>query len=130
MLVYVINLLINYVRSLAFKKTDQPDQLRGVVYEIPSSDCDQTYVGQTKNSLQTRLKQHRAACRHLQKEKSALAEHCIDHDHRIDWAGAKIVTRQEGWHRRLFEEAFVTSQRHHPLNRTELPLPPVYKKLL
>ena len=106
------------------------DELLGVVYKVPCSDCDRTYIGQTGNSLRTRLQQHRAACRHLQREKSALAEHSIDSDHRINWAEAKVVSRQERWHRRLFEEAFVTHQRSHPLNRCELPLPPVYKKLL
>ena len=63
------------------------------------------YIGQTKNSLRTRLQQHRAACRHLQREKSALAEHSIDLHHHIDWTSAKVVARQQSWRRRLFEEA-------------------------
>ena len=123
---------INKLHSIFGRQKDpvEPDQVCGVVYEIPCSDCDRTYIGQTGNSLRTRLQQHRAACRHLQKEKSALAEHSINNDHRINWAEAKVIARQDRWHRRLFEEAFVTNQRHAPLNRCELPLPPVYKKLL
>ena len=122
----------NKLHSIFGRQKDpvEPDQLLGVVYEVPCSNCDRTYIGQTGNSLRTRLQQHRAACRLLQREKSALAEHAIDEDHRIDWAEAKVVARQQRWHRRLFEEAFVTNQRHHPLNRVELPLPSVYKKLL
>ena len=122
---------INKLRSIFGRQKDpvEPDQARGVVFEVPCSDCDRTYIGQTGNSLRTRLQQHRAACRHMQKEKSALAEHAIENDHRINWAEAKVISRQDQWHRRLFEEAFVTNQRHHPLNRCELPLPSVYKKL-
>ena len=122
----------NKLRSIFGRQKDpiEPDQVLGVVYEVPCSDCDRTYIGQTGNSLRTRLNQHRAAFRLAQKEKSALAEHAIDNDHRIDWAQAKILSRQDRWHRRLFEEAFATNQRSRPLNRCELPLPPVYKKLL
>ena len=67
---------------------------------------------------------------HLQREKSALAEYSIDLHHRIDWTGAKVVARQQGWRRRLFEEAFVTHQRlDTALNKCELSVPAVYKKL-
>ena len=54
-----------------------PNSICGVVSEVSCKDCKCVYVGQTKNSLDTRLSQHRAACRLLQPEKSALAEHSI-----------------------------------------------------
>ena len=66
----------------------------------------------------------------LQREKSTLAEHSLDLHHHIDWTSAKVVARQQGWRRRLFEEAFHTHQRlDTALNRCELALPAVYKKL-
>ena len=122
----------NKLRSIFGYQKDpiEPNQVRGVVYEVPCSDCDRTYIGQTGNSLHTRIKQHRAACRLFQRDKSALAEHSIDLDHRIDWDNAKVVSRQPRWHQRLFEEAFITTKTRDPLNRAELFLPPVYKKLM
>ena len=106
-----------------------PDSVCGVVYEIPCNDCSKKYVGQTGNSLHTRLKQHQAACRLLQPEKSALAQHAIDEGHRIDWSKAKVVERATNWRQRLFKEAFVTARQSDAMNRSELPLPAVYKRV-
>ena len=103
----------------------------GVVYEVPCRDCSKVYVGQTGNSLETRLKQHRAACRLLQVDKSALAQHAIDDDHTINWSEAKVIASETRWRQRLFAEAFHTTKRQdRALNRCELFLPNVYKRLL
>ena len=103
----------------------------GVVYEVPCGDCDRVYVGQAGNSLETRLKQHQAACRLFQTEKSALAEHSIQADHRINWGDAKVVTNETRWRQRLLAEAFHTNMRSdQALNRCDMTLPNVYKRLL
>ena len=108
-----------------------PHKTCGVVYRVPCSDCLKTYVGQTGNSLHTRLQQHRAACRLLQPEKSALAQHSIDHAHRVDWSKAEVVERATNWRQRLFKEAYVTSRvGSDALNRCEQALPAAYKRLL
>ena len=94
--------------------------LSGVVYEIPCKDCECVYVGQTKNSLKTRIAQHQAACRLLQPQKSALAEHSIDRSHRINWAGARILSKEVRWRHRLFLEAAHTHLRPDTaINRCE-----------
>ena len=103
----------------------------GVVYEVPCGDCDKVYVGQTGNSLETRLKQHQAACRSFQIDKSALAEHSVQADHRINWSDAKVVTNETRWRQRLLAEAFhTTKRRNQALNRCDMTLPNVYKRLL
>lgn len=91
----------------------QPDNMCGVVYEIPNVTNKKylhilVYIGQTGNSHQTRLQQHRAACHLLQPEKSAVAQHTIDEAKWIDWAEAKVVERATDWRQQLFKEAFVT----------------------
>ena len=63
------------------------------------------FSGQTKNSLATRLGQHKAVLRLLQPEKSALAEHSINTGHRISWSNPAIVERESRWHPRLFLES-------------------------
>jgi hypothetical protein len=90
----------------------------GVVYEIPCADCEKVYVGQTGNSLATRLQQHRAACRNHQPEKSALAEHSLNVSHRVHWSGARVLAREANWRQRLFLEA-VHTKRRGALNRCE-----------
>ncbi len=92
----------------------------GVVYEIPCTDCEKVYIGQTGNSLDTRLQQHRAACVHHQPEKSALAEHSLNASHRVDWSGARVLSREQQWRRRLLLESIHTKRRTgRTLNRCE-----------
>jgi predicted GIY-YIG superfamily endonuclease len=50
------------------------------VYSMPCA-CIQVYIGQTGRSIETRIKQHN---RHIQlghADKSAMAEHRLNHDH-------------------------------------------------
>jgi len=92
----------------------------GVVYKIPCNDCEQVYIGQTGNSLATRVKQHKAACVHFQPQKSALAEHSLTASHQINWSGACVLSRETRWRQRLFLEAVHTNlQEGLTLNRCE-----------
>ena len=59
----------------------------GVVYEVPCS-CGKVYIGETKRTLETRMKEHRAAA---QLEKSAVAEHARQNGHTIDWSDVRIL---------------------------------------
>ena len=81
------------------------DSRCGEVYNIRCEDCMKVYIGQTKNSLATRLGQHRAALRLMQPEKSALAEHSILTGHKINWSDPRIVEKESRWHQRLFLES-------------------------
>ena len=108
----------------------EPARRCGVVYEVQCADCDKLYVGQTGNSLDTRLRQHRAASRLLQPERSALAQHSIEECHAIDWAGAKVIAKETRWRHRIFQEAFLTQKKgDQAINRCDEFLPCVYKSL-
>ena len=102
----------------------------GVVYRINCKDCMRSYVGQTRNSLATRVGQHRAALRLMQPEKSALAEHALSEGHQIDWSSADILSIENNAHRRLFVEALHTTKTNQPINRCELFIPSLYKSIL
>ncbi len=102
----------------------------GVVYQIACQDCDKRYVGQTQNSLNTRLGQHRAALRLMQAGKSALAEHAIQYGHRIDWSKPTILEREIRWRHRLFLESWHSGRfGDQCLNRCEGSIPSVYRAL-
>ena len=55
-----------------------------VVHRIPCS-CGEDYIGETMRRLETRVKEHRHACRKGALEKSALAEHAWTNHHPIKW---------------------------------------------
>jgi hypothetical protein len=72
------------------KDKDPIERSAGVVYEIPCA-CGQTYVGETKRALGTRLKEHQAATRRGEIHKSAIAEHAWTHKHQLSWAETRIL---------------------------------------
>ena len=68
-------MVIPYVAELSVRvkrvKDPIPMEKSGVVYEVPCS-CGKAYIGETKRTLETRMKEHRAAARLGQLEKSAV----------------------------------------------------------
>ena len=55
--------LINTLRQLTVDPKDPipKEDKAGVVYQIPCSNCPQTYIGQTGRTLGQRLKEHKKA---------------------------------------------------------------------
>ena len=95
------------LRSLLTKvkpKTD-PTDTTGVVYRIPCMDCDRSYIGETCRTLNVRLKEHQRCCRNFESQKSAVAQHAIEEDHRIDWSNSTVIDKEPQWHRRRLKEA-------------------------
>ena len=82
--------LLSRVRSCP-----DPNDTTGVVYCIPCQDCDHLY--ETGCTLKTRLSEHRRNCRNGEVERSGMAQHTIEEDHRIDWEGRreKIGLKEE-----------------------------------
>ncbi len=62
-----------------------------MVYEIGCSDSPYEYIGQTKNSLLSCLKQHKLALKLLQTINSGVAHNSLDLGHRTYFAGARLI---------------------------------------
>ena len=84
----------------------------GVVYEVPCS-CGKVYIGETKRFLKTRMKEHRAAARLGQLEKSAVAEHAWQDGHTIDWSDVRILDETPKNSVLLIKEALHIRLRRH-----------------
>ncbi|XP_015118562.1 uncharacterized protein LOC107042164 [Diachasma alloeum] len=77
-----------------------------VVYKIPC-ECDNCYIGQTRQRLGARIRQHRYDCAPrdlLKKEKTALATHCFDKDHRFKFEDVSILDTESHWVKRNIAE--------------------------
>jgi hypothetical protein len=61
------------------------------IYEINCKDCSQKYIGQTKRPILTRFKEHLAHLKYGRLEKSSVAQHIFDNDHRIDLDNLKLI---------------------------------------
>ena len=91
-------------RELMQVKNRTPGQKQtGVVYEIPCKDCPEVYVGETKRTLKVRLSEHRQAVKRGD-PKNGIAVHVQKTNQCINWEGATVQRRAEGfWLRRTVE---------------------------
>ena len=92
------------------KDRDPPLKTSGVVYEIPCS-CGLKYIGETKRALETRLKEHQAATRRGETEKSAIAEHAWSQHHQPLWEETRVLDRASHNTTLLIKEAIHISLR-------------------
>ena len=56
-----------------------------MVYNVPCSVCDKSYISETVRRLGDRIKEHKVACTRCGKEKSAIAEHAWEEGHSVAW---------------------------------------------
>jgi hypothetical protein len=122
---------VNTLRQLVVHPKDPiPKEDRAeVVYQIPCSDCPQSYIGQTGRTLGQRLKEHQRAVRDNHVATSALAEHTHKTGHNIDWTGTKILETCRQTSRRCLLESWRIQKEPHALNREIGTLPSHYKQL-
>lgn len=77
-----------------------------VIYKIPCQ-CSKCYIGQTKQLQDTRIKQHKRDCTRkgfLKKQKTALASHHFETEHRFQFDDVSILDTESNWRRRNISE--------------------------
>ena len=63
------------------------------VYSTPCKDCNCRYYGETGRQLDVRLEEHRRDCR-IGSQTSMVAKHTLELSHRINWAGADMIYKE------------------------------------
>ena len=95
-------------------KDKVPEHLqKGVVYSVPCYDCNSVYIGETLRNLETRLQEHRRHTEKCDHQRSAVAEHSVFEDHRINWDGARVLDREQAWRPRKIKEALHIVRQGH-----------------
>jgi len=103
-----------------------------VVYKINCSDCDASYVGQTKRTLGTRISEHRSHIRRVSKQPSVITDHRLLTNHDFDWDSVEILDEEINYKKRLVSEMIFIKKQKRGLNLqgdTDL-LDPIYNDLL
>lgn len=108
---------IKTVRNLFSKTKDQipTSQQSNIVYSIPCKDCQATYVGQTANTLHSRITAHRSSVS-TEKNSTALSIHSINTGHEMDFPATRILDKVVYKDKRLFIEMFRIAQLDNGIN--------------
>ena len=110
-------------------KCNIPFQDAGV-YKL-DCDCGLSYIGQTKRSIGTRLKEHIADVKHRRANKSAVCEHSLDQpNHFIRFDRPQILARENRYVPRMLREA-IEIKKHPNFNREDgWKLPPAWDPII
>ncbi|EZA51321.1 hypothetical protein X777_10246, partial [Ooceraea biroi] len=68
-----------------------------LVYQINCMDCNASYIGQTKRSLDTRVSEHRRNINGSSKYYSVVSDHRLSQQHDFDWTNPRVLHREEHW---------------------------------
>jgi len=81
-----------------------PRSQNDCVYKIVCSDCDISYVRQTKKQLGTRLKEHMSDIRKKNGLLSVVSNHKLEYNHDMNWNEAAILDIESSYVRRIVSE--------------------------
>jgi len=92
-------------------------QQRNVVYRISCTQCNMTYVGQTKRQLKTRIKEHKLDINKKTGILSVISEHRLELGHEFDWANTEILDIEKAYNKRLISEMIYIKMQNNSINR-------------
>ncbi|XP_067645233.1 uncharacterized protein [Eurosta solidaginis] len=105
------------LKSIYTKTKDkiEKEQLHNVVYEIrchgkEGEKCNKVYIGTTKRSLGTRIKEHKLDAKN-NKSNTALAQHLTEKKHTADFDNATILDVESRTRRRMTLEGLRIQQK-------------------
>ena len=78
-------------RRLCTKDPVPQECRKGMVYKVQCSSCDMSYIGETGQTLQLRMKEHKRALANGDPWLSTLAERAMNHQHDIAWKDATVA---------------------------------------
>ncbi|XP_047020588.1 uncharacterized protein LOC124630667, partial [Helicoverpa zea] len=100
------------------------------VYKL-ECDCGLSYIGQTKRSIGTRVKEHIADVKHRRSRQSAVCEHTLDKaQHYIRFDKPQVLARENRFLPRMIREA-IEIKKHPNFNREDgWCIPPAWNPII
>ncbi|KAJ4434821.1 hypothetical protein ANN_23392 [Periplaneta americana] len=86
------------------------------IYKIPC-ECGEVYIGQTGRTIEDRIKEHKRSLRLYYPEKSAVAQHSIEKEHKILFDHTKVINKSSHYWDRTIKEAIEIKLEKNNFNR-------------
>ncbi|KAJ4431302.1 hypothetical protein ANN_19899 [Periplaneta americana] len=86
------------------------------IYKIPC-ECGEVYIGQTGRTIEDRIKEHKRNLRLYYPEKSAMAQHSIEKEHKILFDHTKVINKSSHYWDRTIKEAIEIKLERNNFNR-------------
>jgi len=105
--------------ALMSNKLDRlpPLEVGGVIYKQACEDCNLVYIGETSRRGSIRRREHSNDVKNFNM-RSAIAEHCHNFGHKVDFNTFSILAKEKVWHRRKIKES-IQIVKHKTMNRDE-----------
>lgn len=96
---------VGHIFSRVKDKTDN-NLHSNVIYQIPCGNCNNCYIGQTKQHLRKRVLEHKRDCNisNAHNPRTALALHHFSENHHFKFDEIRILDRETNYKKRLFLE--------------------------
>ena len=97
----------NTLNKIIYTKLKTPipkEDKSNVIYKINCLKCEKVYIGQTKNYLGNRIKNHRDDIIKKKIHSTALSEHALTTSHIFDFNGVAVLAQEQNWQKRTFLE--------------------------
>ena len=89
------------------KPLNEEQNSKNCIYSIPC-ECGKYYIGETSRPLNVRIKEHQNLIKKYQIEKSKIAEHAWNNNHKILWNNTKILSKESiSTRRKIKETAYI-----------------------
>ena len=102
------------------------------MYKLNCLDCDKCYIGQTKQYLKNRIKNHKQSVRNSSTVVTALSNHAKENMHKFNFEEPEILCSEQHYKKRNIMEMIHISKRNNTINyRTDTEdLGAIYNNLL
>ena len=80
------------IEDIIKNRTQKPKQEDSIVYKIPCGECSQSYIGETRRGLKTRISEHKRDVQH-HRTSNALVIHIDKESHLPDWSNAVVLNK-------------------------------------
>ena len=127
-----VNIAFKYtstLRSILVRNKEFNNVTAGV-YKIPCRDCNHVYIGETGRDLDTRIKEHKYACK-VGNNNNAIFVHSYNNNHVIDWTSSQMLYNCSNFKkRRIVESVCIDKYENFNLSEGTFRLDPVIKGLV